>query len=132
MCKIAVGICTLLYFLLIVSLNLYHIADNLCGIAIRGVASVCGCVCLAVLCTGIPTNLLFTRALQWVGRNSIGIYLSHNLLLCWIKTESLPAMTSVEGIALVTVNFALTMLLSVGVTKVLNIHPFASRVFLGK
>lgn len=130
--KAAFCVCLGIYAWIILRYNLYTIQDNLTGIAIRGIASGCGCICLGFLFDRLRTDTVPAKLLQWVGSHSMGIYLSHYLLLCLMLPSPLPQANSLPGAGSMALNFAITIALSSATAKLLDTNRYVRRICLGK
>ena len=114
--NVTIAICLCLWLAIINRFDFFAGADTPIMIIFRFFTSIIGCT--AVI--GLFTNVLNgggISALQWVGKHSLEVYLSHYLLLNLFHMEQMPVLMSLSGITLMTVNFLAT----VGLTSLLII-----------
>lgn len=123
------------FFAVILRINLYEMADNISGIILRAATSLMGCIAVCGLLAKVfeSTGLAKLRkVLVYVGEHSLEVYVIHYLCLSLLKPQSGVAFASFNGFMVVAVNFALTVLISLMVQKLLNRNQWASRLLFGK
>lgn len=104
--------CAAFWLVMIFTRDFYTGGDDIASILLRYLSSACGCVAVASLvsaCVGKTGANPLVRALDWVGRHSLEIYLVHYLFLSMVKTGSAPTLGSWKGVGIVAGNFALTL-----------------------
>lgn len=132
--QIVVPICLVVWLAIILRINLYSIADGIYGIALRAMASLCGCIAVS----GTMANLQSKASgkvsgfLEHVGNHSLEIYLIHYLLLNMIQLSTQPLWPSVTAVALVAVNYALTLVSTIVVANLLNTNKLMRKFLFGK
>lgn len=111
-CLIAVS---LVAWISILSLyNLFSMADSGKTVVLRGFCSFTGCLAVCGLiyrafCEQNAPKKCKTL-LCWCGSHSLEIYVTHYLFLNIFKSERLPSVWSIEGVALTIINFAFALL----------------------
>lgn len=121
---------SLMYALILWKINLFKIPDDIMGILLRITSALSGAMCLYGLIrnvSGVTENIMI-----WVGRNSLGIYLSHTLVLAVFKLEMIPPAESLLGMGIVVGKFIGTMVLSSLISWLLDRNSVISRLCLGK
>lgn len=121
-----------IYVGILLNINLFRIADNVVGILLRSVAAVCGCFSLYYIARCMPKRYCAYSALAWIGRNSLGIYLSHTLFLGMMQVQVMPAMNSAQGYLVVAGKTLVTLLLSAILSWLLDRNPLIRKLCLGK
>ena len=114
--NVTIAVCLGLWLAIINRFDFFGGADTPVMIIFRFFTSIIGCITVI----GLFTNILNgggISALLWVGKHSLEVYLSHYLLLNLFHMEQMPALMSLSGITLMTVNFLAT----VGLTSLLII-----------
>ena len=114
--NVTIAVCLGLWLAIINRYDFFGGADTPVMIVFRFFTSIIGCTAVIGLFTGI-FNGGGIYALQWVGKHSLEVYLSHYLLLNLFHMEQMPALMSLSGITLMTANFLTT----VGLTSLLII-----------
>lgn len=109
--EITVFGCLFIFIGIVSNVNLFSLEDSGFNILLRAVASMAGCISL---CSLLPSakDTKPIRCLLWLGRHSLGIYLSHYLFLSIIKRAVPPSIFNPSGFALVLVNYVLTVTLT--------------------
>lgn len=115
--NVTIAVCLGLWLAIINRFDFFGGADTPVMITFRFFTSIIGCTAIIGLFTGIFNGGGGISALQWVGKHSLEVYLSHYLLLNLFHMEQMPALMSLSGITLMTVNFLTT----VGLTSLLII-----------
>lgn len=130
---VAVGL--IVWLVIILRVNLFAIEDGLVGIALRAVSSLCGCVAVSGMVANLQESvhgggtLLFAEK---TGRRSLEIYLIHYLLLNMIQLNTQPLWPTATAVALVAVNYVLTLVSTTAVANLLNTNKFLRKVLFGK
>ena len=114
----SIAICLGIWLALINRIDFYGGADGGLFILLRFATSVMGCVAVIGLFTSADFN--GGGIWLWAGVHSLEIYLTHYLFLNLFKMAELPAMTTLSGMALMTANYALTLLLTITAIKLLQ------------
>ena len=70
--------------------------------------------------------------LEYVGNHSLEIYLIYYLLLNMIELSALPLWPTAAAVALVAVNYALTLVSSIVVANLLNTNKLMHTFLFGK
>lgn len=135
--KAAVGavsaVCLAVFAAIVTRVNLFSIADDVVGIMIRCITSLCGCIAACYMLSGvIKPESRICKAFSWVGVHSLEIYLVHYLFLSLIKPSAQPQLMSPRGALLCAGNFALTLALSAVFVVLLNAGSILPAVLFGK
>lgn len=123
------------FFAIILRIDLYAAEDNLSGIILRAATSLMGCIAICGLLSKALEGAGLVKLrnfLVYVGEHSLEIYVIHCLCLALIQPQNSVVFSSFNGFGIVIVNFALTMLISLFVQKLLNSNQWAARLLLGK
>lgn len=127
------AVCLGVFIYLLNTREIYNVGDSLTGIIVRAATSLAGCVAVCGLFRFITGSFeLLNRALTWVGVHSLEVYLVHYLLLGIVRPTELPALSSHQGMLTALVNFAVTVILSVLVIRILNHSETLRLVLFGK
>ena len=128
-----VSICLVIYLTLLTKINFYYIADNSLGILIRLTASVSGCVVMfGLLNITLNKRRAYISFLNYVGTHSLEVYVIHYLVLNIVQMSEIPSFNTFEGMALVMINFVLTIIISMGITLLLNNNCICKMLLFGK
>lgn len=106
--NVTIAVCLGLWLAIINRYDFFGGADTPVMIIFRFFTSIIGCTAIIGLFSGI-FNGGGNYALQWVGKHSLEVYLSHYLLLNLFHMEQMPVLMSLNGITLMTVNFLTTV-----------------------
>lgn len=110
-----------LWFAAINRFDFYSEAAGITMIVGRFGTSMLGCAAIIGLFTGIHANRRGgARMFNWTGVHSIEIYLTHNLFLKLAPAMGHPILASMEGLVSLLVNFALTMVLTIGTIRIVQ------------
>lgn len=112
-------------------INFYHISDNIAGITLRILVAVLGCILIWRMSRYFSGGRI-AAAVTWIGKNSMGIYLSHYVFLGIFVNECVYPANSAEAVPCVAVRFVITVLLSVLLSWLLDRNPIIRKLFLGK
>ncbi len=129
-------ICCLVGWIFIITrYHSYALPDNGMAIVVRALCSITGCVAVCGLCKGLFTGtekkLVGMAFLNWCGVHSLEIYLTHDLFLNLIKTKVLPSAESVQGVAMIAVNYIVTVALVCVVVVLLNANKISRLILFG-
>lgn len=132
--QICVAAGLVIWLVIILRVDLFAIEDGLYGIALRAVSSLCGCVAVSGMVANLQESvhggaLLFAEK---TGRRSLEIYLIHYLLLNVIQLNTQPLWPTATAVALVAVNYALTLVSTIAVANLLNTNKFLRKFLFGK
>lgn len=97
------------YFIL--RYNFYNSETAITEILMRFTVSLCGCIAIIGLMTKISASGI-GKLFQQEGIYSLEIYLGHYLFLNIIPLTTQPQLMSLPGLAVVTINYALTIILT--------------------
>ena len=116
--------------------NLYTLPDNGLAIVLRVLSSITGCIAVCGmgkgLFAGCSPKSMWAVQLSRCENCSLEIYLTHDLLLTLLKSSSVPQMKSIQGIGLVTVNYLLTVALTILIVKALSTSKSLKMILYGK
>lgn len=121
--------CFIVWILAITRVNFYYADDTVFIIAIRMAASLTGCIAICSMLSHFNGHY---NGITWIGQNSIGIYLSHNLFLNLIRAAEHTSFASIQGAIISAVNFSLTIAMSVMFVLLINNNSIMRALFLGK
>lgn len=131
-CEIAVAISLLAYILLITRNNTFESEDTIFGIGLRAFISLAGCISVCGLVSKIVKGGAVSKALSYIGSNSLEIYLVHYIFLSLLQLTIIPPITTISGIALVVANFLITTILTLGFSKLLSSNKYLKFFLFGK
>ena len=132
---VGTAVCLVVWVVLLLRFDSYAAADDLPHIALRALSSLLGCVGVfgvASVLNRWDSEPLPRRALLWIGRHTLELYLVHYLCLNLIRITPPPACASLRGLGLIALNLCLTLALSVLVTVALSQLRITRMVFYGK
>lgn len=123
----------IVYLFVVYHHNLNTGADTIINIIIRFIASLFGSF---VVCWGVSVLVKndgkITQTLINFGTHSLELYLIHGLFLSLIESSSKPLFTSLNGIILCIVNFAVMITLSAVLITAISSNKYSKFVFFGK
>ena len=115
--------------------HLYALPDNGIAIVLRAISSITGCIAVCGLCKGFFSEtakpLVGGVFLNWCGVHSLEIYLTHYLLLTLLKMTETPITRSIQGTALMLVNYLITVTLTIFVVKLANASRILNLILYG-
>lgn len=122
----------LMFTYIVTNFGLKLIDDNILGITIRLAAGLCGCVVLIVfVMNDLREDQKLRKYFSYLGVHSLEIYYVHYLLY-WFITSTSANVFSVEGIAVICVNYVALLLISVVAFKVVQLSPMCNLIIFGK
>jgi fucose 4-O-acetylase-like acetyltransferase len=132
-CNIVVALSVAVWICLMVRFSLFELQDNLSGIVLRVSASIAGCVSVFGLLkfAAQSTNKVCTFITR-CGKHTLEIYLTHYCFLCLIRTVPKPDFSSLQGVALVFVNYILTVSITVICVKLFTSNKYLNLILFGK
>lgn len=133
--QLCVVVGLIVWLVIIRQVDLFAIEDGLYGIVLRAVSSMCGCVAVSGIFVNLREEILSGRTVQFVekvGKRSLEVYLIHYLLLNMIQLAVQPEWGTAEAVALVAVNYGLTLLTAMVVVNLLNANKIMRKVLFGK
>lgn len=123
----------LIWVVSIIKLDLFNLSDaRIMDILLRAGVSLCGCIGVCGLFTAFDGKTRAYRFISWIGVHSLEIFLLHYYYLNLILLTAKPDLMSLKGIAVVTVNYLMTVLLSVLTAKLLSGNRYLNLVLFGK
>lgn len=129
--KSIITISCMLYIWILVRINLYYLLDDIVGIVLRILAGILGCFLLWQMSQCFLKGTLAV-ATAWIGKNSMGIYVSHYIFLHFLFRNGVYTINSIAGMIWVSGSFLIIMLLSVLTCLLLDKNPVIRRLCLGK
>ena len=130
--QIVVALCTVIWVVAIIRLNLYYLEDSVPMVALRAMVSLCGCVSVCGLLRAVSPSGALYRFLKWIGSHTIEIYILHSYFLNLIMFGVKPEYLSARGAVLIAVNYLLTVGIISVITKLLDYNFYLSFVLFGK
>lgn len=128
-----IALCFAIWLFVILRFSLYEMSDSGLAIILRAATSLTGCIAVCGLCSGIFSDKnRGGGGMAWLGEHSLEVYLTHYLLLSLIQLENKPAFYSLMGLALVLVNYLLTVLLVVLIIMAIDKNSTLKLVLTGK
>lgn len=127
-CRVIIAGSALIYVSLIIRVNFYTIGDSLNEVMLRIFASLTGCISLFGLAGGLP---ILRKEIQWIGKNSLNIYLCHYVFLSLLNTEK-QVLVSYNGIISLMINYLITIGLTVLVVQLIQRNSILNKVLFGK
>jgi fucose 4-O-acetylase-like acetyltransferase len=128
-----IGICVIVYLVLLTRFSFYSVPDSPVFIILRAVASLTGCAALCGL-LGAQTwgTGIVGKALGWVGVHSLEIYLLHYIVLVYICPGPPLAFESWGGACAVVGCFGATVMTTGGIVWLLRRSSVLSLMLFGK
>lgn len=133
-CKCGIAVSAIIYIVLLIRVNFYAAGDSLGDIVLRVLASVTGCVSVFGL-LGTEKNTDENRissALAWIGKNSLGIYVSHGLFIDIFKSTETVYIGTLNGFVYIAMNFLVTTLMSFALIRLVQRNQFLNKVLFYK
>lgn len=130
--NVTIAVCLGLWLSIINRVDFFGGADTPVMIIFRFFTSILGCTAIIGIFTSLFNGGGISHMLNWVGVHSLEAYLSHYLLLNLFHMEQLPALMSLNGITLLTINFLTTVLLTSLLIKVVQHNPILNCIMYGK
>ena len=127
-----VAICFVMWMFIILRFSLYEMSDGGIAIILRAATSLAGCIAVCGLCKGIFSDKIGGGTLVWIGEHSLEVYLTHYLLLSFIKLDKAPILYSPAGLSMVLVNYMITVALTVMAIVMMNQNAMLRFVLTGK
>ena len=120
-----VAVCLAVWLLVMTRYDLYALPDRGMGIILRVVSSMAGCTVVCGLCKNIfcyvsDKKAQIATSTCWCGEHSLEIYLTHYLLLNLLKMMEMPITGSIQGAALIAINFLITVGMTTFTVKILS------------
>lgn len=132
---VVIAVSTLIWVVILLRVDLYNISDNAFGIGFRAFSSIAGCIAVCGLLKPFFTrnNLsLIGKGFEWIGRNSLEVYVLHVFLLSLLKFEVVPNASTLPGVMLILINYMFTLLLVYVLIKVLQSNRYLRKFLFGK
>lgn len=129
--QIVIAVSLPVWLAIILRINLYVISDSGMDILIRAFASLTGCIAICGLCSGL-FGKNWGGILSWCGIHSLEIYLTHYLFLSLLKPETMMEANSIAGIAIIVLNYIVTVILTALVVLLLNVNRVLNQFLYGK
>lgn len=128
---VSVSIFAITYVIMILQFNIQSMSDSALNVLVRMIISLTGCAVLFYIvertnCTGkLPDFLCHC------GKHSLEIYLVHYCFLKFINTAEI-ALTSISGILVCVINYALCLACTFGVIYVVSKISYLNRALFAK
>lgn len=132
--QIFAPICLAVWLAIILRVDIYTIEDGVYGIVLRAMASLCGCIAVSAMVANLQTKVSgkVSGFLEHVGTHSLEIYLIHYLLLNIIQLSTQPLWPTATAVALVAVNYTLTLASTIVVANLMNTNKLMRKFLFGK
>lgn len=131
--SVAVAVAALIWITAIIKLDLFALSDtHIMDILLRAGVSLCGCVCICGLFKAVKESTPIYRFINWVGVHSMEVYLLHYYFLNLIVLSTSPAYMTAKGMAVIVVNYAITVIAVVIVAKLLGSNRYLNLALFGK
>lgn len=131
--QIVVAVSLFAWLAIILRISLYSISDSGMGILVRAFASLTGCIAVCgVISPLFSNNQIGGGPLSWCGIHSLEIYIVHYYFLTLMKPEMMTNASSILGIITIALNYAVTIILTVLVIKLLNTNRILRTLLFGK
>lgn len=131
--QIVVAVSLFAWLAIILRINLYAISDSGIGILVRAFASLTGCIAVCGLISSLfSKNQIGGGSLSWCGIHSLEIYIVHYYFLTLMRPEMIANASSMMGITTIALNYAITIILTVLVIKLLNSNHILRTLLFGK
>lgn len=112
------------------SMDFYFLPETIFGITVRAIGSLVGCVAICSFIVKLSSDKL--KLIGYIGKQSLGIYLVHYLLLIPLKSNTVLEFYAISGAALVCTNFLITLTISILFVWIINKNSCARCALLGK
>lgn len=127
---ISFAIMSLIYFYIIVNVNLYRTEDTLIGIIPRFIASVCGIYIVCFCIMKSKTSGRIKSLLSVVGLNSLELYYIHKILLRSLTIQEIEII-SLKGFLTLFANFVFVLLSSYLIILIIKSSEFLYSIIFG-
>lgn len=121
-----------IWLFLIKRFNMFYIEDGGIDILIRAAASITGCIAVSGLISSIAKKSAIFHRVGWIGKNSIGIYTVHYLLLNLLSLSQKPMAETWQGVLIVMLNYFLTIILASAGVVLIKQNRWIRLLLLGK
>ena len=117
------------YFIL--RYNFYNSETAITDILMRFTVSLCGCIAIMGLIAKISVSGI-GKLFRWGGIYSLEIYLAHGLFLNIIPLTTQPQLMSLSGLAIVTINYILTIVITYILISLINNNNILNYIVFAK
>lgn len=125
---LTIGILALVYFYLLINYNFWSAQDHLPIIILRYIASAAGCaVCAYLFAKWNNEGKYLLKTIQWFGLNSLEVYIIHFFFLGIIKYAEPYSILTLNGSALIILNFSLCILATYITILIIKNIPFLNK-----
>ena len=133
--ELVVGVAFILWIVILSRYNLYEISDSGFGIIVRAAASLAGCIAVCGLMNNVRQSngtANYGGGILWCGKHSLEIYLVHYLVLNLLQTQTKPQFLTVQGLTVLLVNLAVTLLATWTIVILVNRNKLLRGFIFGK
>ncbi len=130
----AVLIALIIFAISVCRYNIYFSADTISDICIRYISSLSGCVVVIYITSEFfkGTHSKLNRFLATVGRESIGLYLTHYIYLSIIKNNAAVSLYSMEGCISIMLNYVITIMFTLITVYLIKHIKYADMILFGR
>lgn len=121
-----------IWLFLITRFNMFYIKDGGIDVLIRAIASMTGCITVCGLVSNTATKSDIFRRIGWIGKNSIGVYTVHYLLLNLLTLSQKPVAGTWQGVLIVMLNYLLTIILACAGVALIKQNRWMRLLLLGE
>ena len=131
--ELVVAISAIVWMYSLIRINFYSLQDSGINIIIRAIVSMTGCITIFGLirdCNIIKNSV--GKFLEWCGKHSLEIYLTHYLVLNLVSLSNKYAFNTIEAITVVLINYVITIMLCLIIIFMINKNMCLKKILFGK
>jgi len=129
--SLLVFVCAIIFILIVVNFDLYHIDDNFVGIILRIIAGISGCYFLYNIVKRYQTYLIKLNAPK-IGRYTFEIYVTHVHVVGLLNINKLFSLNTIPGLLTFCVAFLFTMVITIVLIAIIKSIPVINQMLFGK
>lgn len=136
--NIVIFVSFILYTIILCRCNVYALGDSFFDIFIRYICSITGCIIIIHMASELmklKKSYIVSRLSNIVavaGRESIGLYVAHNLFLNMIENKNAIMVNSIDAFVFCTLNYILTLIVTTIAVYAINRVNYGKKIFFGK
>ena len=130
--SIFVACCVLAYIAFITRVNTFALSESILDIALRALISLLGCIALCGLIASFSCGGKISAKIAYIGKHSLELYVVHHLFLCMFRISEFPEVSSILGIILFSVNFAIAAGASMLLGHLMSGNKYLKMLLFGK